>query len=317
MRSDRFSSLSIRTAAVLLAGLLLAAGHPAVGQITFRFGKRTREKVSSVVTASAVAAALAHQVGEVQKRFAESRHALRTVNGPHGEPAFARQEVGGLIVRTKEDLDQAISRVGEPRLEALRAWSDEELRPIQEELAAPADHTAALPSGLFAPRAVAVVASLGGIRLPWFASVTAAAPQQATIGAEKTNQLLDQVGEVVGRIFFLGAHDDLKVKLWVGSTPAQRVNFSFWPQGNIKGSLRAQMSIRTNDKQEVLRGLYSYRAAWSKGRVTQLIEYPNPAGAPDAQQSDRLDLVNGSGFFCCDFDVHSCLQVDNEKKCRP
>jgi len=339
VRSDRFSSLSIRTAAVLLAGLLLAAGHPAVGQITFRFGKRTREKVSSVVTASAVAAALAHQVGEVQKRFAESRHALRIVNGPHGEPAYTRQDVAGLVTGTANDLDQAIARVGDPRLAGLRAWSAEELRPIQEELAAPADHAAALPSNNpFAPRAVAVVASLGWLPLPEPAGGKApppkkpaskqAAPKQTapppappepeTITAEKANGLLDQVGEVVSRIFFLGDHKDLEVKLWVGSTPASKVKFSFWPKGNIRGSAPDPMIIWTDDKKDhVLRGLYAYNAAWTKGAVTQVIRYPNPDGAPSVQMgSERLDLVKDTGFFCCQFKDGLCHHVANQKECR-
>ena len=339
MRSDRFSSLSIRTAAVLLAGLLLAAGHPAVGQITFRFGKRTREKVSSVVTASAVAAALAHQVGEVQKRFAESRHALRIVNGPHGEPAYTRQDVAGLVTGTANDLDQAIARVGDPRLAGLRAWSAEELRPIQEELAVPADHAAALPSNNpFAPRAVAVVASLGWLPLPEPAGGKApppkkpaskqAAPKQTapppappepeTITAEKANGLLDQVGEVVSRIFFLGDHKDLEVKLWVGSTPASKVKFSFWPKGNIRGSAPDPMIIWTDDKKDhVLRGLYAYNAAWTKGAVTQVIRYPNPDGAPSVQMgSERLDLVKDTGFFCCQFKDGLCHHVANQKECR-
>ena len=59
--------------------------------------------------------------------------------------------------------------------------------------------------------------------------------------------------------------------------------------------------IRTDGKKDhVLRGLYSYKAAWAEGAVTHLIEYPQPAGI-QVTPSERLDLVNGSGFFCCWF----------------
>ena len=144
-----------------------------------------------------------------------------------------------------------------------------------------------------------------------------AEPRQATIAAEKSNRLLDQVGEVVGRIFFLAEHDDLKVKLWVGSKPAPRVIFSFQPKGNFKGSASKYTIIKTNGKKDgVVRGLYSYRAEWSRGQVKQLIEYPSPTGAPEVQRSERLDLVKGTGFFCCDFDGSYCQEVASEKECR-
>ncbi len=78
------------------------------------------------------------------------------------------------------------------------------------------------------------------------------------------------------------------------------------------------MIIRTAGKRDgVIRGLYSYRAAWTKGGVTDLIQYPLPPDSPVAQQSERLDLVNGTGFFCCRFGEHYCQQVANEKECRP
>lgn len=340
MKTNRFSPASTRAAAFLLAGLFLAAGLSAAGK-TIRLG---RLKISLAPPSKKLAQALAPQVEEVQKRFDENRRALHTVQGPRGEQAYLPQDVASLVATTKKDLDQAIERIGEPGLEGLRAWSAEKLRPIQEELAAPASRTAALPPGLFTPRAVAVVASLGRLPLPELASVKAAAPKRATpkkavpkqvapkeaapkpvapkpetITAEKTNSLLDQVGEVVGRIFFLAAHDDLEVELWVGSTPAPRVTFTFSPQGRLKGSAPAPMIIRTDGKRDhVLRGLYSYKAAWSKGAVTQLVEYPNPAGASAARlESERLDLVNGSSFFCCRFNEQYCHHVANEKDCRP
>jgi hypothetical protein len=172
-----------------------------------------------------------------------------------------------------------------------------------------------------------VVASLRGFPLLALAKPKAAAkpktavppkaavPPQDTVAAEKTDSLLDQVGQVVGRIFFLADHDNLEVKLWVGST-VPHATFSFWPQGRIKGPAPAPTIIRTDGKRDhVVRGLYVYRAAWTKGAVTELIEYPKPAGTSVAM-SERLDLVNGSGFFCCRFNEQYCHNVANEKECR-
>ena len=109
------------------------------------------------------------------------------------------------------------------------------------------------------------------------------------------------------------------MKLWVGSTPAPKATFRFWPQGKIKGSAPAPTIIQTNGKRDhVLRGLYAYEAAWAKGAVTELVEYPSPAGASAAElASERLDLVNGSSFFCCRFNEQYCHHVDDEKECRP
>jgi len=326
VKTDRFYA---RAAAVLLAGLLLADGLPAAGQ-TFRY-RLGRSKVR-VNPLQILAGALALQIGMVQKRFDTNRRALRTVPGSDGKPAYLRQEVAGLIARTGEDLDQAIENVKPSDLEPLQAWASDQLGRIQEELAPPpGQRTAALPRGFFTPRAVAVVASLGGFPLlalakpkvtrPKAVKPKTAAPQQAapppqdTVTAEKTDSLLDQVGEVVGRIFFLADHNDLEVKLWVGST-APHATFSFWPQGRIKGSPPAPTILRTDGKRDhVVRGLYLYRAAWTKGAVTELIEYPKPAGTSVAM-SERLDLVNGSGFFCCRFDEQYCHNVANEKECR-
>src|SRR4029079_9049932 len=139
-----------------------------------------------------LAKALALQVGQVQTRFDENRRALHPVRSQGGQTAYPHQEVTGLIARTREDLDQAMTRVRESGLEPLRAWSAEELLRVKD-----------------------------------------AAPQEGMITAEQANRLLDQVGEVVGRILFLAAHDDLEVTLWVGSTPAPHATFSFWPQGKI------------------------------------------------------------------------------------
>lgn len=309
MKADR----CVTTAAVLLAGLL-AASHPAAGQFTLSFGRQTITVESS---SKKMAKALAQQVGEVQKRFDKNRRALRSVRGSNGEPAYSQDEVAGLVARTGKDLDQAIEQVGEPGLDGLRAWATEELRRIQDELAAQTDRIATWPSGLSTPRAVARVASLEAPPLPRLANVSSAAPQ-GTISAEKSDRLLDQVGEVVGRIFVLAKKEDLEVELWVGSTPVQEVAFLFSPQGRIQGSTQEPI-IRTDGKQKhVLRGLYRYRAAWTQGSVTELIAYPNPAGpSAGGLASERLDLVNGSSFFCCDFDAKYCHHVDTKKECRP
>jgi hypothetical protein len=327
VKTDRFST---RAAVVLLAGLLLADGLPAAGR-TIQLG-RLKMKFSVDSPTRQLAQALAPEVEKVKNSFDTNRRALRTVPGSDGKPAYLRPEVAGLIARTGEDLDKAIEKVQPSALEPLRAWSADALGRIQGELAPPpGPRTAALPSGLFTPRAVAVVASLRGFPLlalakpkatkPKSAKPKAAAPPQAapppqdTVTAEKTDSLLNQVGELVGRILFLANHDDLEVKLWVGST-APHATFSFWPQGRIKGSAPAPTIIRTDGKRDhVVRGLYVYRAAWTKGAVTELIEFPKPAGTSVAM-SERLDLVNGSGFFCCRFNEQYCHNVANEKECR-
>lgn len=332
MKTDRSASVSTRAAAVLLVGLLLAAGHPAdAGQI--RLG---RLKVSVESPSKQLAQAMALQVGVVQQRYGENRRALRTVKGADGKPACLQQEVVGLITRTGEDLDQAIEKVQPSGSEPLRAWAAYELGRIQGKIVPPGP-TASLP-GLSAPRAVAMFASLRGPGLPLFASAKKPAPPKpATIPAETSNRILDEVAEVVERILVLADHDDLEVKLWVGSTPAQKATFRFWPQGNVKGSAPAPTILRTNGKKDrVLRGLYSYRATWDQGAVTQLIKYPNPAdpsatGMESEQldlakdtllfsavgmESERLDLVKGSRFFCCQFNESYCHHVNDEKDCR-
>lgn len=308
MKTDRFTSASIRGTAVLLAGLLIAAG-PAAGQFSFRIGG-SRVKIES--SSKALAQALAVQIAGVQKRLDKNRRALKTVRSTGGEPVYLREEVAGLIDRTKEDLDLSIAEVGEPGLDGLSTWAAEELRRLREELAAQPGHVAALPYGLSTPRAVAVVASLAG-------GSAAAAAQQETISAGTAGRLLDQLGDVVNRIFVLASHNDLEVELWVGSTPAPQATFSFWSQGRIKGSAPAPQTIPTNGKKDhVLRGLYDYRAALGQGAVTELIAYPSPAGASAAGlASERLDLVNGSSFFCCRFDQQYCQHVAGKKECRP
>jgi hypothetical protein len=271
-------------------------------------------------SAKKLAAALALRAGEAQKRFDAGRRALRAVQGADGGPAYLRQDVEDLIVRTGTDLDQAIEQAQPSGTEPLRDWAADELGRIRGELP-PARTAAALPAGLFAPPPVAVIASLGGAPKKKPAGPKTAPPAapppppQEAVAAGKADGLLDEVGKVVGRIFFLASHDDLEVKLWVGST-VPHATFSFWSQGQVKGSPPAPSTIRTDGRKGgVLRGLYLYRAAYSKGPVTEFIEYPQPAGAP-ATPSERLDLVNGTGFFCCRFDEQYCHAVDSEKECR-
>jgi len=308
--SDRLCAASPRIAAAVLACLLLAVGLPAAGQLlSFHMGKRSKV----VVTSESLAVVLARQVAQVQQRFAANRAVLQTVRVAGGEPAYLREEVAGLITRTGEDLDQAIERAGEPGLVGLRAWSAEELQRIEEELAAQPRQAASRLSGRSTPRAIAVVARLGELPLR-LASVAAEAPPQETVSAETSNQLLDQVGAVVGRILFLAERGDLEVKLWVGST-VPHTTFSFWPQGKVKGTTVAPLIIRTNGKRDhVLRGLYAYRAAWDNGAVTEVVQFPAPA---NRLASERLDLVNGSSFFCCRFNEQFCHHVAGEEECRP
>jgi hypothetical protein len=307
--------MKMRPVAALLAGLLLAAD--ATGQ-TICVGGQTLRWTE---TKSGLAAALARQVRQVRRRFHESRRALEAVPGPAAEPAYPRQEVEALVARTGKDLDRAIEQVGEPGLDALRAWAAEEIRQIRK-AAAPSLAAAPVP-GLSTPHAVAVVAGLGGFPAPQPASRDAAEPEPETgpetIAAETVDRLLDQVGAVVGRILLLAQRDDLEVKLWVGSTPAPRATFSFWPLGRLRGSPPPPLIIRTNgQRNRVLRGLYSYRASGPQGAGAGTVEYPGPAGAPAAGvASEPLDLVDGSSFFCCRFGERYCHHVAKKKECRP
>jgi len=224
-----------------------------------------------------LAVALAAQMNAVQETFTTNRRALRTVRSPNGLPAYPRQEVANLVSRTGQDLDRAIANIQPGDLEPLRAWSADAIQRIQGELAA-----------------------------------------SETVPVEASNRLLDQVGNVISRIFFLASHDDLEVKIWVGSTPP-RAAFSFWPQGHVRTPASAPTVVRTNgSKDHILRGLYAYQASYTEGTVTKVIQYPLPAGAPAPQRpSERLDLVNGSSFFCCSFDAQSCRPVASEGDCHP
>jgi hypothetical protein len=311
MKTDRFSSSLAWATAVLLVVLVSASGRPGAGQsITFRFG---RQDPAPEASSKRLADELADQVGEVRKTFAAKRLALHTVPGKSGARDYVLNEVFDLISGTRRDLDQAIARVGEPGLQGLRFWAAEKLKRVQNEV--PASATVNF-SSLTTPRAVAVVASREWLPLPRLAAGRAA-PRPETISAEKANGLLDQVAAVVEQIFLLASHDDLEVKLWVGSTEP-KVQFSFWPMGEVKGSPAEPIIIRTDGwREHVLRGLYEYNAAWTDGAVTHRIRYPNPVGGPAATPSERLDLVKGSTFFCCRFDENYCHHVEGKTECRP
>jgi hypothetical protein len=324
VKTDRFSSAFIRKAGVLVAGLLLVAGVATARGIKggIKIGRVTILSIDS--PSKKLAEALAPQVQEVQTRLAENRRALPMVQGADGKPAFLRKDVADLIARTGSDLDQAIEKVQPSALAPLRAWSDDALAQIQAELGAlPRPKNAAWPSGPSGPRTFAVFASLSSAPkrakpkpTPKPEAPKPVAPPLDTVPAEKSNSLLDKVGEVVSRIFVLSSTDDLEVKLWVGST-APHATFSFQPQGHINGDTSTSQTVRTDGKRDhVIRGLYQYRAAWPKGAVSQVIEYPNPAGT-QATGAERLDLVKGTSFFCCRFKEDYCHHVNNEKDCRP
>ena len=272
IKPDRFALAATRAAAVVLVGLLFAAGHPASSG-GIRLG---RLKVSVESPSKPLAQALALQVGVVQQRYGENRRALRTVKGADGKPACLQQEVVGLITRTGEDLDQAIEKVQPSGTEPLRAWAARaRAHPGKDRASAGPHRLASRP--LRSPRRRRV-------RQPPEARVADCSRAQSPlpqsrrqIPAETSNRLLDEVAEVVNRILFLADHDDLEVKLWVGSTPAQKATFRFWPQGNVKGSTPAPTILQTEGKQDhVLRGLYSYRATWAKGAVTRAHRVPQP-----------------------------------------
>lgn len=326
--------IKINRFAVLLAGLLLVAGLPTAGK-TVHIGN-LEIKVGLKSSSKELADALAKQVKQVDEKLATSRKALKPLQGLGNASGYLSNEVVGLIADTHKDLDQAIQNVQPSRTEPLRAWVDDQFQQIQGNVPPPGP-TASLPAPS-APRAVAVFASFRGAGLPMLAVAkppkrapakpkpappkskpappkATQPPKPPTIPIATADRLLDQVEEVVKRIFVLASSDKLEVELWVGST-APHTAFSLWPQGEMKGSTLAPVTIRTDGKRSLMVGLYSYHAAWSKGGVTQVIEYPLPSGAPVAQiPSDRLDLVKGSRFFCCRFDESYCHHVNNEKEC--
>jgi len=324
VKTDRYGSAFVRKVGSLLASLLFVAGVAAAWS-GIKIGRVTILSIDS--PSKKLAQALAPQVQEVQTRFDGSRRALPPLKGQDGKPAFLRKDVADLIARTGGDLDEAIVKVQPSALAPLRAWSDDALAHVQAELGAvPRPKIAAFSSDSFTPRAMAVFASLSSppkrakpkAVAPKAATPQPVAPPLDTVPAEKSNSLLDEVGEVVSRIFVLASHDNLEVKFWAGSTEPH-ATFSFWAQGQVKGATPAPTIIRTDGKKDhVLRGLYAYKAAWTQGAVTQGIQYPTPAGAPTPLvASERLDLVNGSTFFCCRFNEHYCHHVNSEKECRP
>jgi hypothetical protein len=313
-------------AAALLAGFLLAPEPAPAQMIRFRIGGG-RTAVAAAGTAqekkTEVAAALALEVGRVQQRFEQGRRGLSAVTGPDGRRLHLRRDVAALIDRTGEDLEGAITRVPEPGLAGLQAWAAEEIGRIRRACdGPPAERTSRGDGGFGAPRAVAVIAGAGGLAGRWLplpgAAARAAAKDPGTVEAGAAGALLDQVAGVLGRIFFLAEKDDLEVKLWVGSTPTPEATFRFWSQGRLADAPPAPHIVRTNGRRErVLRGLYAYKAALGTGPVTRFLEYPPRPGAPEAQlTSERLDLVNGSSFFCCRFAESYCHHVDDEKECR-
>ena len=318
MKTDRL--FVTRVAAVLAVGLLLGAGSPGAGQITFRYHLGRSKAKARVSPTAAFAAALAQAVREVQERFDKGRHTLLPVPGADGKAGYLRQEVVDLIAITGRDLDQAIKNVQPSGTEPLVAWTDDELGHLQGELAVSPGQTAAMPAGFFAPQPVEVIASLGGPSKKKPAKPkpavppTPPAPPPDTVPAEKANGVLDEVGKVLSQIFTLASHDDLEVKLWVGSTPEKKATFRFWPQGNAKGAKAPTIITTDSTQRHVMRGLYSYEADWGKGAVTQQIKYPDPTAS---LASARLDLVRGSSFFCCRFGQGGyCQHVDDEKDCR-
>jgi hypothetical protein len=330
---------------------------------SYKFGKDhevKRIEVAEIGAAAALAKAIAKQVQHVHERFTANRRELRILNGSGNAPGYLSNEVTRLIADTHQDLDQAIQNVQPSRTEPLRAWVDDQFQQIQGKVPPPGP-VASLP-GPSAPREGAMLASLreGGLAVLAEAKPKKPTPPKATsppkpqpIPTATADRLLDQVEEVVSRIFTLADHNDLEVNLWVGSPQvrkakpifwqASHVTFSFWPQGKIKDSQPTHTVIRLNGKKDhVLRGLYVYRAAWTEGGVTYLIGYPQSASGqmipgegldpvhggsfywiessqPSSQvtPSERLDLVNGGSFFCCRFDGSGyCQHVDDAKECR-
>jgi len=343
MKADRL--FVIRITAVLATGFLLGAGIPVSGDVKvgYKFGKDhqvTLGKGVEIGAAAVLAKAIAKQVQQVHARLTTKRKALQIQNGPGNAPGYLANEVTGLIAGTRQDLDQAIQSVKPSGTEPLRAWVDDQFQQIQGQIP-PAGSAASLP-GPSAPRTGVALASLrmGGLPVaakpkpkkpappkPQPAPPKAAPPPKPqTIPASTADRLLDQVEKVIGQIFTLADHDNLEVNLWVGSTQERKARlvfwqtshatFSFWPQGKLKDSPPAHTIIQLAGKKDhVLRGLYSYEAdlGLEKGAVIQKIKYPDST-AP--VQSERLDLVNGTGFFCCRFKEGYCHAVANEKECR-
>jgi len=305
----------------LLAGLLLVASPSAYGQIeiNIRIGGG-REKLAKH---------LAKEMDQVRMKFGADRVALPIVKGPGGVPAYPRQTVLDLIDATEKELDHAVLRVNEPKLMGLENWAETEIEQSR--------HALERPAGTGGPGGAA---SLPGFRTGVvFASFKPRTPprkappkpepppepeppkpdplEATTVPVAQSNSVLDQVGRVIERLFVLADKNDLEVNLWVGSTPKQHAQFRFWAQSSAKGSPPAPTIIQTNSaKKHVLRGLYEYKVSAPTGSksVTEILESgPGPAGGVP---NERLDLVNGSTFFCCRFDGNYCHHVDDPKECQ-
>ncbi len=326
--------------AILLAGfILLMTGLSTAGEeYKYDFGQDHKVRKVKVEngTAGVWTQALAKETEQVQEKFAASRKALQILYEPGEAPAYLSNDVTKLVVDTRKDLDNAIQKVQPSGSDPLVAWVNDQFQQIQRKMPAPPVPIVSLPDP-FAPRGVAVFASFRGFGQLVFASAkppkptprkskpappkpksappkATAPPKPQTIPVATADRFLDQVEKVVSQIFVLADHDDLEVNLWVGSTPARKAKFIFWPQGNLKGATLAPKIIKTNGREEhVLRGLYVYEADLGMGKgVIQQIKYPSST-AP--LENERLDLVNGSRFFCCQFNESYCHHVANEKEC--
>jgi hypothetical protein len=321
-KSRRISAASRIGAAGLI--FLLLAARPAPAGIDIH--------IQIAWDSSKLAKHLAEEMKRVRQKFTDDRAALPIVPGPGGVPAYPRQAVVDLVNSAERELDHAVEQVKEPKLAGLRAWGDEQIENSRRKLERPATLAAAAFSG---PRPVARFASFSGgakhkPQTPK-ASPKADPPlppappkpdplEATTVGTTETQQILGQVEKVIEQIFSFADKDDLEVKLWVGSTPAEHATFRFWPKSSAQGAPPAPTIIKTDGwEKHVLRGLYDYKASatlGSKSVATILESGPGPTGSAPSLANEKLDLVNGSSFFCCRFDDNYCHHVDNPKECQ-
>ncbi|HEY0781832.1 MAG TPA: hypothetical protein VGE98_05195 [Thermoanaerobaculia bacterium] len=310
-----------KAAAVLLAALLvLAAGCTvSAGPITFRFDKPASHTASARdIAKQKTAKAVAAEMQVALATFRSDRLALHLVQRGGSPPAYRRADVILLIDRARQDLPRTIKSTWPGEMEALADWVSGQIHGIQGALDATPGTARVAWHGDSTPRVVAAVASLGARSRPSLAAAKPT-PQAETVPVETSNRLLDRVEGVITRIFTLATHRDLWVRVWVGSSPPQSM-FSFWPFGQMLGQGQAAKPhiIKTDGDEEVLRGLWQYKATTTKGAITEVIECKNPASTSQAQNtSEPLDLVNGTSFFCCRFEDHYCQHVADEKACPP
>lgn len=305
---------------ILLAGLLLVSSLPIDGR-TWTIKLRRQHKVSIVVenADTAVAQELAKQVEGVHDAFVTRKNALTILRSGKGS-GYDPVEVNALLDHTREDLSQAIQQAGKSSLGPLDAWAKDKLQEIQSEVPPPAP-IASLPEP-YAPRATAVFAVSRGFGFPMLATnkpapkkPKAAPPKPQGIPVSATDRILNQAEEVIRQIFTLADTNDLWVDVWAGSTPSDKAFFSFWAHGAVKGADKSAAVIKTDNwKKHMARGYYDYEIKWPTGAVTLTIKYPDPtADVP----SERLDLVQGSEFFCCEFNKSgNCHHVEDQKDCR-